>query len=220
MRRGQGGSEAGALPPAPLCPLPPALPQAWRCGDAAVLTMERASRVCWSSGSGSREMCTHSGTFTVPPSRSAITTSSCKGGDRHERGPRGANGEGARPRGGPREPQLFSSPFSASPEHSGLQQQLSPTQETWGKLGLREQQGRKAGRRGKKRDAALLRRLGPRSWLCGIRLLSWLRGLTENTDTDASPSSSTAPLSPNGTSQLVREAAQKLVSVWIRLIML
>lgn len=42
------------------------------------LTMERASRVCWSSGSGSREMCTYSGTFTVPPSRSAITTSSWK----------------------------------------------------------------------------------------------------------------------------------------------
>lgn len=143
-----------------------------------------------------------------------------QGGDRHERGPRGANAEGARPSGGPREPQLVSSPFSASSEHSGLQQQLSPTQETGGKLGLREQQGRKAGRRGKKRDAALLGRLGPRSWLCGIRLLSWLRGLMENTDTDASPSSSTAPLSPNGTSQLVREAAQKLVSVWIRLIML
>lgn len=89
MRRGQGGSEAGALPPAPLCPLPPALPQAWRCGDAAVLTMERASRVCWSSGSGSREMCTHSGTFTVPPSRSAITTSSCRGGT----GMRGGHGE-------------------------------------------------------------------------------------------------------------------------------
>lgn len=54
---------------------------------AAALTMERASRVCWSSGSGSREICTHSGTFTVPPSRSAITTSSWKQQDRHEMRP-------------------------------------------------------------------------------------------------------------------------------------
>lgn len=56
-------------------------------GKAAALTMERASRVCWSSGSGSREICTHSGTVTVPPSRSAITTSSWKWQDRHETRP-------------------------------------------------------------------------------------------------------------------------------------
>lgn len=84
-----GGLRGGSPAPSSALPAAPVLPQAWRCGDAAVLTMERASRVCWSSGSGSREMCTHSGTFTVPPSRSAITTSSCRGGT----GMRGGHGE-------------------------------------------------------------------------------------------------------------------------------
>lgn len=80
----------------PCCSIPSS---PWKCvsfprclhpadrGKAAALTMERASRVCWSKGSGSREICTHSGTFTVPPSRSAITTSSWKWQDRHETKP-------------------------------------------------------------------------------------------------------------------------------------
>lgn len=38
--------------------------------------MERAVWVCCSSGSGSSEMWTHSGMVTVPPSRSAMITSS------------------------------------------------------------------------------------------------------------------------------------------------
>lgn len=40
--------------------------------------MESTVWVCWRSGSGSREMWTHSGIVTVPPSRSAMITSNWK----------------------------------------------------------------------------------------------------------------------------------------------
>lgn len=40
--------------------------------------MEMAVCVWWRSGSGSRDMWTHSGMVTVPPSRSAMITSSCE----------------------------------------------------------------------------------------------------------------------------------------------
>jgi hypothetical protein len=43
-----------------------------------VVTMERAVWVCCKRGSGSREMWTHSGMVTVPPSRSAMITSNCR----------------------------------------------------------------------------------------------------------------------------------------------
>lgn len=43
-----------------------------------VVTMERAVWVCCRRGSGSREMWTHSGMVTVPPSRSAMITSNCR----------------------------------------------------------------------------------------------------------------------------------------------
>lgn len=66
---------------------PPALlPPSSNCAPSASTltrsrvrpTMDRAVWVCCSSGSGSREMCTHSGMVTVPPSRSAMITSSCE----------------------------------------------------------------------------------------------------------------------------------------------
>ena len=50
-----------------------------RRGDGLV-TMERAVWVCCRRGSGSREMWTHSGMVTVPPSRSAMITSNWGGG--------------------------------------------------------------------------------------------------------------------------------------------
>ena len=66
----------------PACPRhqPPQGP--WSC-----LTMLRMLCVWLCSGSGRGGMCTHSGTVTVPPSRSATITSSC--------GPKGARGQGA-----------------------------------------------------------------------------------------------------------------------------
>lgn len=47
-------------------------------GVFRALTMESTVWVCWRSGSGSREMWTHSGMVTVPPSRSAMITSNWK----------------------------------------------------------------------------------------------------------------------------------------------
>lgn len=53
---------------------------------ALALTMLRTLWVWLCNGSGRGGMCTHSGTVTVPPSRSATITSSC--------GPKGASGQG------------------------------------------------------------------------------------------------------------------------------
>lgn len=52
----------------------------------ALLTMLRTLCVWLCSGSGRAGMCTHSGTVTVPPSRSATITSSC--------GPKAPSGQG------------------------------------------------------------------------------------------------------------------------------
>lgn len=68
--------------PTPACPRhqPPR-------GPRSCLTMLRILCVWLCSGSGRGGMCTHSGTVTVPPSRSATITSSC--------GPKGASGQRA-----------------------------------------------------------------------------------------------------------------------------